>query len=742
MGRVLRFVGILVLMLCVFCCVVGVAVGIPNGRVYELVSPVFKGGYGATPIDAVAWNGESVAFGSDGAFGGASSLGLSNEYVARRSVSGWSTVAQAVPATLGVGEPFAFSLGLESSLTYDLPAPNEGASLSTLEEEFFLHRTETADIEENFIRVPMVLRRLDGKTIKGLLPVDTSDDLCHAVLFGGLTEAPLNVTVGPSAGGDVGSLYDLTLGCGGEPSLRLVNVNNNSEVIDPYCPALLGKASGGEDPINRISKDGSEIFFTADANRAEKGKCDTLTGLTAPNNPGVLYVRVGGVKTLEVSVPRGCVEPCSSMSQRRASFEGASESGDRVFFTTAQSLASGDTDEQEDLYMATIGCPGGGESEECESAQKEVTSLVQVSHDPQVGEAAEVQGVVGLAPDGRRVYFVARGVLSESMSAQGERAEKGADNLYMYEDPAGGAPPRTVFVADLCSGPELSGSTEDARCPVDLDEQRSDKGLWSGGGAQVSSGDGGFLVFSSYGQLITFGPQADTDNASDVYRYDAESGALERVSLGEDGYHGNGNGEDNATETADATLSGRGALAVSEDGSRIVFTSAEPLSPDVSNGLVNAYEWHEEQGSSEDSVSLVSSGSDEEEVSDVVITASGRDVFFVTVQGLVAQDTDGAPDVYDARLGGGFPASPSEPEPCSGDGCQGPLTNPAPLLVPGSVSQAPGDDFPPPKAMTRKKAKKKKAKTKKASAKKKAKAKRAARANHRVKVTAGREGRR
>jgi hypothetical protein len=233
-------------------------------------------------------------------------------------------------------------------------------------------------------------------------------------------------------------------------------------------------------------------------------------------------------------------------------------------------------------------------------------------------------------------------------------------------------------------------------------------------------------VFSSYGQLVTSGRQADTDNASDVYRYDAESGVLDRVSVGEAGYHSNGNGSDNVRENADATIRARAGRAVSEDGSRIVFTSAEPLSSSVSNGLVNAYEWHKQPGSSEGRVSLVSTGSDEEGVSDVVITPSGGDVFFVTAQGLVGQDTDGAPDVYDAHIctpsAPCFPSPPSEPEPCSGDACQGPLTNPAPLLVPGSVSRAPGENLvqpakakPKKKKPTKKKARKKK---RKASAKK------------------------
>jgi hypothetical protein len=68
-------------------------------------------------------------------------------------------------------------------------------------------------------------------------------------------------------------------------------------------------------------------------------------------------------------------------------------------------------------------------------------------------------------------------------------------------------------------------------------------------------------------------------------------------------------------------------------------------------------------------------------------------VFFVTVESLVSQDTDSAPDIYDARLGEGFTQPSAERRPCEGDACQGALTNPAPLLVPGSVSQAPGGNF-------------------------------------------------
>jgi hypothetical protein len=124
--------------------------------------------------------------------------------------------------------------------------------------------------------------------------------------------------------------------------------------------------------------------------------------------------------------------------------------------------------------------------------------------------------------------------------------------------------------------------------------------------------------------------------------------------------------------------------------------------------LANVYEWYQEPGETEGQVALISSGSSPTADKFPVITPSGRDIFFTTAAGLVPQDTDGETDVYDARIDGSFPPALEEPRECSGDACQGPLTNPAPLLVPGSISQAPGDNFSPlastPASKTRPKA--------------------------------------
>jgi hypothetical protein len=197
------------------------------------------------------------------------------------------------------------------------------------------------------------------------------------------------------------------------------------------------------------------------------------------------------------------------------------------------------------------------------------------------------------------------------------------------------------------------------------------------------------------------------------------------VSVGESGFHANGN--DSAFDAGIRPTGFRGSLqeqyelqtrAISQDGSTIVFSTSEPLSPMAINHQQDVYVWHEGR------VGMISSGSATGLDSVLGITPSGRDVFFTTVSGLLPGDTDGLRDLYDARVEGGFPLPPSAPEECLGDACKGPLSAPVPLLVPGSVSQPSGGNLPAPlvKAKPKRKApKKRKAKSKKGKKGKKGK---------------------
>ena len=103
-----------------------------------------------------------------------------------------------------------------------------------------------------------------------------------------------------------------------------------------------------------------------------------------------------------------------------ALFEGASEDGSKVFFSTEQPLLNGDKDATRDLYEAEVGAAG-------------VTRLVQVSAgdetDPNRGSGAEVASVVRISEDGSHVYYVAKGALTTTPNANGEHAEAGAYNL-------------------------------------------------------------------------------------------------------------------------------------------------------------------------------------------------------------------------------------------------------------------------------------------------------------------------
>ncbi|MGH2879529.1 MAG: hypothetical protein ACRDK4_07995 [Solirubrobacteraceae bacterium] len=717
------------------------------GRGYEMVSPQFKGGYGASGIEAVSPDGERLAYGSRGAFAGdPANEPLDNVYLASRMQGvGWSTVALTPPAALApTADVFEYSPSLLETLSMSRPGPNYSfGSDDTLEQAVLLHDDQQPDAAplatpEIFEPAPYfelagaLLRSVNGKRSEARY-LGASADMSHIVLSE-IQEAPLLTKAAKTQS----TLYELiSHPAPGEEPLVLVGLNNKGGVLDPACPTGLGSvglASEKGSRLGTVAAGGSIVLFATGVG----GECRQQ-----------LFARLGRTRTIELSRP---LEPCGSGSKvgevpcagaeerAPAEFQGASDDSSTVFFKTSQRLVAGDTDEGPDLYMARIGCPAVTPG--CGAAEMEVTELVQVTHDTNPSEPSDFQDVVTPAPDGSRVYFVARGVLHSGVNAQGRAPVAGAENLYVYDTRTAAAP---VFIADLCSGPETSGTVEDIECPGGLTPAdgsgvgRNDEGLWAKNDPQAQvnvcarpAGEctgtretGRFLLFSSYGQLT----EDDTDTARDVYHYDALTGSLQRVSVGEDGADSDGNGEGAGSDASIAATSESGeefrqhgldSRSISEDGSRAVFASAEPLALSPTDGLLNAYEWDEGR------VGLISTGSSSAPIENLVMSASGRNIFFATTQGLVPQDSDGQYDIYDARLGGGFPRPPEPARECSGDSCYGPLSEPAPLLVPGSVAQAPGDEFRPAKPIEKAKVKK----TKRAS-KRKAHGRRSGRSSRR-----------
>jgi len=143
----------------------------------------------------------------------------------------------------------------------------------------------------------------------------------------------------------------------------------------------------------------------------------------------------------------------------------------------------------------------------------------------------------------------------------------------------------------------------------------------------------------------------------------------------------------------------------------------------------DTYEWRKNGvdgcGEVQGCVSLISGGVGGYKTELLGTTPSGRDVFFATHEQLVGQDKDNAGDIYDARIGGGFPSPAPGPVECEGDACSTPSAAPNDVTPASSVFSGVGNVVPM-KPVAKRKATKKVRKAEK-MAKKKERARRKAR---------------
>jgi hypothetical protein len=267
-----------------------------------------------------------------------------------------------------------------------------------------------------------------------------------------------------------------------------------------------------------------------------------------------------------------------------------------------------------------------------------------------------------MSDDGDDVYFVAHGVLAANTAADGEAAQAGRNNLYLWRRDPGQSSGQTLFVAAL---------------------DAVDGELWNPGyaGSPAQVTDSGALFISAHTPLKRTGAQADNDDgASDVYRFDPSTEDWARLSTSSSGRGGNDNAAD-ATVSPEFTLplpASRSHPSVSADGQKVVFYTAEALSPFDHNQSVDVYLWDEGQ------VYLISDGRPGSVpfpggAPNASISPSGADVLINTTNPLAVSDIDTNFDVYDVRVEGGFRPS-VHPETCAGEsGCR---PSPNPPLTP------------------------------------------------------------
>lgn len=225
--------------------------------------------------------------------------------------------------------------------------------------------------------------------------------------------------------------------------------------------------------------------------------------------------------------------------------------------------------------------------------------------------------------DGSYVYFASNGVQSGAQTNQlGETAQSGQPNLYV--DHAG----KVTFVI----GATLLGS-ENSR-PID-----------------ATSANGEFFAFTSAHNLTGY----DNNGKYEVYLYSAAANRFECASCNPDG------------EEPSSLGSGLGSVprAVSDNG-QVFFEADEALLPRDTNGDWDAYEFNFNGG-----LHLISTGSGSGPSVLLDASVSGNDVFFLTPQSLVAQDSfQEARKIYDARVDGGFPEAASPPACTTADACR------------------------------------------------------------------------
>jgi hypothetical protein len=284
-------------------------------------------------------------------------------------------------------------------------------------------------------------------------------------------------------------------------------------------------------------------------------------------------------------------------------------------------------------------------------------------------------------------------VLSTLANGQGQAARNGGENLYLFERDAAHPAGHTAFIATLSS--------------TNVGFVGADSRQWENGpGVMNVTPDGRFLVFTSHAALTA--DAAGSLGAVQVYRYDAQTGSLVRLSIGERGFNDNGNaglGDASIVEPFEGPRESgpwRGDPTMSHDGGYVFFRSSVALTPraldDVpvgrnpTTGAVeyaqNVYEYHEGH------VYLISDGRDtaavgqESVVQLVGSDATGANVVFRTADRLVAQDTDTAVDYYDARVcTASDPCiSPgSSPVACEGEACHGAPSGAPVLQAAGSA---------------------------------------------------------
>jgi hypothetical protein len=367
----------------------------------------------------------------------------------------------------------------------------------------------------------------------------------------------------------------------------------------------------------------------------------TNESLVPADTESDVYMRQNGVTTLISDGPAG-----GHSSVDNAIFDGISNDGSVVYFSTTESLVPADTDTARDVYQWKNG----------------VVTLV--SDGPAGGSGAVDAFYSGNSADGSKVWFETTEKLTSDENADGFQDiyqwSNGTTTLVSPGPTGGSAPSDAFYLGHSDDGSHVYFQTAEAAVPSDTDGFQDIYDRSGGTTTLVSTGpagqdgpvdasfggatpDGSHIYFMTKEQLTS----DDTDTDRDVY--DRSGGTTTRVSTGPN--DSNGTGPYNAN-----------FVGASQDGSKVWFETREPLvatdtdggCPDANvNPVLPCTDVYERSGGNTTLISTgPNGGNGPYEASFAGASQDGSKVFFRTAESLTADDTDqGYQDIYQ-RSGG------------------------------------------------------------------------------------------
>jgi hypothetical protein len=278
---------------------------------------------------------------------------------------------------------------------------------------------------------------------------------------------------------------------------------------------------------------------------------------------------------------------------------------------------------------------------------------------------AEGVGVFGASEDGSHIYFSATDQLVE-----GGPAVTTGRQLFLWQDVDQAPGGRLSFIGEIPGG-DASSNAFGRLWPT---TPKTSRVTPDGKRLLFQATDGGSLV-PNYLHGACSGNQTRVTNGqcTEAYVYTADTSTplspdVVCVSCNLSAPAAPGDTLLNVEEgTGSSGATWHLNRAISDDGRRVFFTTVEALVSADTNGVSDAYAYDMPSGA----VHLISSGTDGSDSYFMDASASGDDAFFVTRERLVGWDTDQAYDLYDARVGGGFPEPMPGPTACVGDACHG-----------------------------------------------------------------------